>query len=152
MKNRLFLIAVLSGFILTGLVACSRKPNPNRELEKAAVLLEKADPAAAAATQPALAASPAPEGPSPGSAQPAVAPPARQIRDAIAAYKGGNLEDAVTRLQKLRATPVMSPEQRIALNDAMGAVMGEIYAMAAKGDSRAIQAVQQYELLQTQRR
>jgi hypothetical protein len=81
-----------------------------------------------------------------------VAAPGQQLRGAIAAYKAGNLEDAVTRLQKLRATPVMSPEQRIALNDAMAAVMSEIYSMAAKGDSRAIQAVQQYELLQTQRR
>jgi hypothetical protein len=29
--------------------------------------------------------------------------------------------------------------------------MGEIYALAAKGDSRAIQAVKQYEQLQTRR-
>jgi hypothetical protein len=74
------------------------------------------------------------------------------MRAAIAAYKAGNLDDAVTRLQKLRATPAMSPEQRIASNDAMAAVMGEIYALAAKGDSRAAQAVKQYELMQTQHR
>jgi len=151
MKHRLFLIAVLSGCIMTGLVACSRKPDPKSELEKAAVLLEKPVPVADAPAQPAPVASTAPESPSPGSAQPSAAP-ARQMRDAIAAYKAGNLDEAVTRLQKLRATPVMSPEQRIGLNDAMAAVMGEIYAMAAKGDARAVQAVQQYELMQTQRR
>ena len=43
----------------------------------------------------------------------------------------------------------MTPEQRIALNNAMGAVMTEIYALAAKGDSRAQMAVKQYEKMQT---
>jgi hypothetical protein len=33
----------------------------------------------------------------------------------------------------------------------MAAVMAEIYALAAKGDPRAIQAVRQYERLQTRR-
>lgn len=74
------------------------------------------------------------------------------MNQAIAAYKSGNLEDAVTRLQKLRATPVMTPQQRIALNDAMAAVMTEIYSLAAKGDTRAIQAVKQYEQMQTKPR
>jgi hypothetical protein len=148
MKNSLCLIALLCA--VTGFVGCSRKPDPKRELEKAAVLLDKSD-ATPALALPASTASPAPESPSPAAA-PVVAAPGQQLRGAIAAYKAGNLEDAVTRLQKLRATPVMSPEQRIALNDAMAAVMSEIYSMAAKGDSRAIQAVQQYELLQTQRR
>lgn len=68
------------------------------------------------------------------------------------AYKAGQLEDAVTRLQRLRATPTMSPQQRMALNDAMGAVMTEIYSLAAKGDSRAIMAVKQYEKMQTEHR
>jgi hypothetical protein len=70
----------------------------------------------------------------------------------LAAYKSGDLQDAVTRLQKLRATPVMTPQQRIALNDAMAAVMSEIYGLAAKGDARAIAAVKQYEELQTKPR
>ena len=78
--------------------------------------------------------------------------PAQQMNQAVAAYKAGNLEDAVTRLQKLRATRVMTPDQRIALNDAMAAVMAEIYGLAAQGDARAIQAVKQYEMMQNQRR
>jgi hypothetical protein len=73
------------------------------------------------------------------------------MTQAMAAYQAGNLEDAVTRLQKLRATPAMTPEQRMALNDAMGSVMTEIYGLAAQGDARAIQAVKQYEMMQNQR-
>jgi len=111
--------------------------------------LEKSNPTLPAPAQPTQMASPAPANPSAITAEPA---PAQQVRDAIAAYKAGNLEDAVTRLQKLRATPAMAPEQRIALNDAMAAVMSEIYVLAAKGDSRAVGAVKQYEQMQTQRR
>jgi len=151
MINRLFLIPVLSVCVATGLVGCSRKPDAKGELEKAAAALEKSDPTLPAPAQPAPLASPAPAV-LPAGAAPSAAAPAQQMRDAIAAYKAGNLEDAVTRLQKLRATPAMSPEQRIALNDAMAAVMTEIYALAAKGDSRAAGAVKQYEQMQTQRR
>ena len=74
------------------------------------------------------------------------------MSQALAVYKAGNLEDAVTRLQKLRAATALTPQQRMDLNDKMAAVMGEIYALAAKGDSRAIAAVKQYEQMQTQRR
>lgn len=74
------------------------------------------------------------------------------MKQAAEAYKGGQLEEAVTQLQKLRATTAMTAQQRMALNDAMAAVMGDIYALAAKGDGRAIQAVKQYEKLQSQRR
>lgn len=74
------------------------------------------------------------------------------MQQAVQAYKGGQFEDAVVRLQKLRATPAMSPQQQMALNDAMAAVMTDIYALAAKGDLRAVQAVKQYEKMQTQKR
>ena len=75
----------------------------------------------------------------------------QQMNQAIAAYKAGNLDDAVVRLEKLRSTPVMSAEKRMALNDAMAAVMSEIYALAEKGDARAIQAVKLAEQMRTQR-
>lgn len=74
------------------------------------------------------------------------------MKQAVQAYKGGQFEDAVTRLQKLRATTTMTAQQRMALNDAMAAVMGDTYALAAKGDQRAIQAIKQYEKMQTQGR
>ncbi len=125
----------------------------------------KADPKQT--TQPVESTQPAPEAtpdPAPATyqalqpAQPAPAPPATaaavpaQMSQALAVYKAGNLEDAVTRLQKLRAATALTPQQRMDLNDKMAAVMGEIYALAAKGDSRAIAAVKQYEQMQTQRR
>lgn len=153
MKNSLFLVAILSAGVSMGVIGCGRKPDVKSELEKAAAILEKPDaPVAAPSQQPAPSPSPAPQTPVAETAQPATTTPSQQMRAAIAAYKAGNLDDAVTRLQKLRATPAMSPEQRIALNDAMAAVMGEIYSQAAKGDSRAAAAVKQYEQLQTQRR
>ncbi|MSU27722.1 MAG: hypothetical protein EXS27_07380 [Pedosphaera sp.] len=98
-----------------------------------------------------LATAPATPAPSPGG-PPTEPAPAQQMKQAVEAYKGGKLEDAVTRLQALRATTSMTPQQRMALNDAMAAVMADIYALAAKGDARAIQAVKQYEKLQTQKR
>ena len=122
---------------------CSRKTDASSELSKAANALEQAPPPDPAPTQPEVA--------QPAQPQPTATPPAQEMKQALAAYKGGNLEDAVTRLQKLRATPAMTPQQRIALNDAMAAVMTEIYDLAAKGDARAIQAVAQYERMQTRR-
>ena len=127
---------------------CSRKSDANAELEKAASTLASTEPApepAAAPAQPMQSFQPAPA--------PEAAPaPAQQMSQAMVAYKAGNLEDAVTRLQKLRTMPTMTPQQRMAMNDAMAAVMAEIYALADKGDGRAIQAVKQYEQMQTQRR
>lgn len=73
------------------------------------------------------------------------------MSEAMASYKGGNLTDAVTQLQRLRAQSVITPEQRMALQDAMAAVMTDIYGRAAKGDARAQQAVKQYELMQNSR-
>lgn len=131
-----FVIAVASVLLLVG---CGGQPDANTELQKATVAMAQVEPAQPAPVAASTQTTPAPA-------------PAAEMNQAMAAYKSGNLEDAVTRLQKLRATPVMTPQQRIALNDAMAAVMGEIYALAAKGDARAIQAVKQYEKLQTQHR
>ena len=142
MKNR-FLVAVISiGFALAS-SGCREKTDVNSQLEKAAREMESAPaPQAQATPQPTTpVAAPA--------AAPPPAPPAQEMNQAMVAYKAGNLEDAVTRLQRLRATPVMTPQQRIALNDAMGAVMTEIYALAAQGDSKAQMAVKQYEKMQT---
>jgi hypothetical protein len=137
---------VLVGLLLTS--ACGHKADATSELQKAANELAKSEPGAAAPTP--VQNTPAPQANQPATAETAVvAAPSTQMSQAMAAYKSGNLEDAVTRLQKLRATSAISPQQRIALNDAMAAVMTEIYGMAAKGDGRAIAAVKQYEFLQT---
>lgn len=119
--------------------ACRKKSSglSNSDLDKAASNFAVSDPAPAASP------------PTPGAPQ---APaPAQEMQQAVQAYKGGQFEDAVVRLQRLRATPAMSAQQRMALNDAMAAVMTDIYALAAKGDPRAVQAVKQYEQLQTQK-
>jgi hypothetical protein len=139
MKNQFSTSIILCITLAVSFTSCSKKTDPGAELQNAANLLEKADPATAPeaqAPQPASATTPAPS-------------PAQQMNQAVAAYKSGNLEEAVTRLQTVRATPVMSPQQRMAVNDAMAAVMSDIYARAAKGDSGAMRAVKQYEEMQT---
>jgi len=66
-------------------------------------------------------------------------------------YKGGNYEDAIARLQKLRAQPARTPQEAMAIQDAVAGVMGELYALAAKGDARAQQAINHYQRLQNGR-
>jgi hypothetical protein len=139
---------VACGLIITGvLTGCSKKTDVNAELENAAKELQ-ASPIASPvpSSQPIQAAQPV----TPSESQPALAP-AQEMNQAMASYKSGNLEDAVTRLQKLRAQTAMTPQQLIAIQNATAAVMGEVYALAAKGDARAKQAVQQYERMQTGR-
>ena len=115
--------------------ACSKSAKPLDELEKTAAAMKKVDPEA--------------EKPDPkaGGAE----SPATQVQEAIAEYKAGKMEDAVTRLQMLRAMPSMTPEQRMALQDSVAAVMSEVYEQAQKGDQRAIAAVAAYERMQNRR-
>ena len=132
---------------------CSRKTDAKTELEKAVTTLSQAEQPAPAAPEPAaVSAAGIPE--SPGttevSAVPAP-PPAQQMRQALIAYKAGDMEDAVTRLQKLRMTVALTPQQRMAIQDSVAAVMTEIYGLAERGDARAIAAVKQYEEMQTSR-
>lgn len=119
--------------VLVSLATACKKEDPVAALEKSAAELEKA-----------------PAAPAEGDAQPGPAP-AEQVKQAVADFKAGKMEDAVTRLQLLRAQPVMTPEQRMALQDSIASVMQEIYAMALNGDARAKAAVAQYERLQTAR-
>ena len=131
MTPRPLLLAIVVGAAV-GLIGCG-KPDPVAEMEKAAATMEKS-PASAPVTQP--------------TAEPAPVP-AREVKQAITDFKSGKLEDAVTRMQMLRAQPTMSPDQRMALQDSIGAMMTEIYSLAEKGDPRAIAAVAQYEKMQT---
>jgi hypothetical protein len=137
----------LAAWLLAG---CGSKTDTNSELQKAAVVIAKPEtaqeaPPPAAETVQQTPSAPAAQTPAPAQSQ------GQEMKQAITAYKAGELEDAVARLQKLRATPVMSAEKRMALNDAMAAVMSEIYTLAEKGDPRAIQAKKLYEQMQTER-
>ena len=129
--------ASLALVLLVSVATACKKEDPVAELEKSAAALDKA-PAAPA------------EGAEGADATPGPAP-AEQVKQAIADFKSGKMEDAVTRLQLLRAQPVMTPEQRMALQDSIASVMQEIYAMAQNGDARAKAAVAQYERMQTGR-
>ena len=104
----------------------------------------------------------APETPAPAAVAPAAAPqqpvnaappPSMgvQMNQAVTAYQGGNFVDAVTRLQQLRAMKGKTPEQTLALQEAIASVMGELYTRASKGDTRAQAAVKEYERIQTMR-
>jgi hypothetical protein len=139
-------IIVCGASLLVTLAGCSRKSDVNSELDKATRVMEQPAPPQPPAPAPVQTEQPVQPEPTPAP------PPAQEMKEAVAAYRAGNLQDAVTRMQKLRATPVMTPQQRIAINDAMAAVMGEIYSLAANGDQRAVQAVRQYEELQTKPR
>lgn len=139
--------ATLGVALVVALPGCSRKTDTNAELEKAANSLASTQPVAVPAQQ----AHPDQAAPAARVAPPAAAP-AQEMNQAMMAYKAGQLKDTVTHLQQLRAMPTITPQQRIAVNDAMAAVMTDIYTRAAKGDARAIQAVKQYELMQTRRR
>ncbi len=84
---------------------CSRKTDANAELEKAARILANAEPAPEEIpAQPSQQNQPVP---APEAASERT--PAQQMSQAMAAYKAGQLEDAVTRLQRLRAMPTMTP-------------------------------------------
>ena len=141
MLNKFSITVGLSAMLAVVLTGCGQKSDPASELQKAARTMEVPAtpvPAAAAPARMAPATQPTP-------------PPAQQMSQAMASYKSGQLEDAVTQLQKLRAQSAITPEQRMALQDAMAAVMTDIYARAAKGDARAQQAVKQYEQMQNAR-
>src|SRR5262245_6460248 len=96
-----------SAFIHFG---CHRQPSTKSELEKAVTELGKGEPAPAAPA-PAPVSAPAPAQPQPAQIQVPIELPSQQMNQAVVAYKAGNLEDAVTRLQKLRQSPVLTPQQ-----------------------------------------
>jgi hypothetical protein len=142
----------LVGIVVALVAGCSHKADTNTELEKAAQALGDGGTAQA----PAPSAPPPPE-PAAPEAQPVASDPTPQLtpsqemRQAIVSYRSGQLEDAVTRLQKLRMTVALTPQQRMAIQDGVAALMSEVYGMAERGDARAIQAVKQYEQMQTTR-
>jgi len=146
MKNKFPIFTTWFVILAIGLVGCGGKPDANTELEKAAKALEQAD-----AGQPA----PTPAQPAqPVVSAPVAAPqtPVQQMNQAMTYYKNGEYETAMANLQTLRDRATMTPQQNMAVQSAMAAVMTDIYTRAANGDARAQQAVKQYEQSKTMRR
>ena len=142
MKGKLPILALWHAILAVGFAGCSGKTDANSELEKAAKVFGQADqtpPAPAQPTQPVTA---------PAAGQQS---PRQQMDQAMTLYKSGEYENAMTRLQTLRERATLSPQQNMALQDAMAAVMTDIYTRASKGDARAQQAVKQYEQSKTTR-
>lgn len=143
----------LTALLILG-VGCGRKTNANAELDSAVKALEKSEAAAPAATRAAAAAPPAAPVPvTPASQETVVAQPvSQQMSAATASYKAGDYTDAITRLQLLRTKVTKTPEQTVAVQDAMAAVMSELYARAEKGDARASQAIKLFQEQRNNRR
>jgi hypothetical protein len=131
---------------------CGHKTDVKTELDKTEAALAATETPTPAAPSPEPTPEPTPSAPAEpvAIAQPALpTSPAQQMQLAIRSYKSGELEDAVVRLQKLRATPTLTSQQRMALQDSVAAVMTEVYTLASQGNERAVQAVKQYEEMQT---
>ena len=141
-----FAIGILAVFVLA-VVGCHQQGDANAEMAKAVKVLEQADaaqPPAPAPTQSPAVGSAAPAA-QPGQ-QPATSQPvAQQMSQAMASYKGGDYTDAIARLQLLRTKVAKTPEQSMAIQDAVAAVMAELYARAEKGDTKAQQAIKQWQ-------
>lgn len=137
MKNSRFPLLVL-GLVAVCVFGGCKKKAAEVSVDDAVKEATQAEPAAA--TQPVAA-------PQNGEAQVQSAP-AQQVNEAVAEYKSGKYEEAIVRLQKLRSMPTATPQQAMAVQDATAAVMNDLYALAAKGDARAQQAIQQYQKLQ----
>jgi len=138
------IVLAVSVVVVTG---CHKQKAADAELAKAVKLLERADsgpqPAPVAPVPPVAnsAAAPAP----PRQEAVATQPVAQQMNQALTAYKAGDYVDAIARLQWLRTQATKTPEQTMAIQDAMAAVMTELYARAEKGDARAQQAIKQHQ-------
>jgi hypothetical protein len=117
--------------------SCQRKQDPVSELEKTVQAMASSEGV--------------PETDSGWDGPTGLGSPSEQMKGAMDDYKAGRFEDAVTRLQLLRSMAALSPQQRMALQDSMAAVMTEIYTMAEQGDARAQAAVLQYERMQSGR-
>ena len=142
------LAAALVAVFGVGATSCSKKPSTDHALDEAVKAL--AQPDSGQQASPAVGQTPPPPAPAIPTAA-ATTPVSQQMTQAVASYKSGRYEDAVIRLQWLRARKGNTAEQILALQEATAAVMGEIYARAARGDAAAQKAVKEYERLQNTR-
>ena len=119
-------VSLLASFVLV-VAGCHRQGDANAEMAKAVKELEQPTPGQQAAQA------------STG------VPVAQQMNQAMVAYKGGDYQEDIMRLELLRSKAIKTPDQTMAVQNAMAAVMTELYTRAEKGDTRAQQAIKQYQ-------
>ena len=76
---------------------------------------------------------------------------ALQVSQALDSYKAGNYEAALGNMNAVIWNANKTPAQTIAVQDAMAALMTDLYARAAKGDVAAQQAIKNYQEMQNKR-
>ena len=137
MKRKFPIQAVCCAILAVALSGCTSKPDVNSELEKAAKALEQADAAqpASAPVQPAQ-----PVFPALMAHAAAQQSPSQQMNQAMTYYKNGEYETAMANLQLLRNRTTMTPQQNMAVQSAMAAVMTDIYTRAANCAAQVTEA------------
>jgi uncharacterized protein (DUF849 family) len=132
-------IAVLALTLLFGAAGCGKKTGVNNELERAVK---------------AVATEAGPETVQTDPAAPQTA--AQQVEQATASFKAGDYSDAVTRMstvlvQGSNGKMPMTPQQYMAVQDAAGAMLSDLYVRASTGDAKAQQAIENYNRLKPTR-
>lgn len=128
---RRFLGCSITLLALITLCGCSGKKDAATELADTVKTLEKP--------------SDAPQASPTANVNQALPPPSQQVNAALTSFKAGNYSDAIVNMEKARTNPNKTPQQMMAVQDAIAAVMRDLYARAAKGDVAAQQAIKQYQ-------
>jgi len=143
------LAIVILAAAVVAVTGCHKQTDASSQLANAVKVLEKSDPGQPPAPATSVAAPAAPS----GQASPEVLisqPVAQQMKQAMTAYKTGDYQDTITRLEWLRNKATKTADQTMAIQDAMAAVMTDLYARAEKGDARAQQAIKQHQATRNQ--
>lgn len=132
-----FTILVLAVSVL-GLAGCSKKTDASTELENTVKVLEKSNPQTPTLI-PQAAGQPNPNAP----LNQVLA--SQQVSQALTSLKAGKYTDTIIYMESARSNPNKTPAQMMAIQDAMAAVMNDLYTRAANGDMLAQQAIKKYQ-------
>lgn len=113
------------------IVGCSKKTDASNALVKTLQVLEELPPL------PQAPAKPDPKAPT--------TLPVHQVSQALASLKAGNYSDTISQMESARINPNKTPQQMMAIQDAMASVMVDLYNRAANGDAAAQQAIKKYQ-------
>ena len=130
------IVTIVLSISVVVLGGCSKKTDVNAELENAVKVLDGSNPGQVSTPQ-----APAAQ---PQNAPVAQMAPAQQVSQALTSLKEGKYTETITYMESARSNPRKSPEQMMAIQNAMAAVMNDLYARAANGDAAARQAINKY--------